>query len=73
MTYQELLVEHEAGIVTVALNRPDVRNVISDDPLMTELTELCAVLDATALIHTGDLLLVDGDLGVVRVLERGMP
>ncbi len=46
MTYQELLVEHEAGIVTVALNRPDVRNVISDDPLMTELTELCAVLDA---------------------------
>ena len=34
---------------------------------------VCAVLDATALIHTGDLLLVDGDLGVVRVLERGMP
>jgi len=46
MTYQELLVEHEPGIVTVALNRPDVRNVISDDPIMTELTELCAVLDA---------------------------
>ena len=31
---------------------------------------VCAVLDATALIRTGDLLLVDGDLGVVRVLER---
>jgi enoyl-CoA hydratase/carnithine racemase len=34
------------GVAVVTLDRPDVRNVISDDPLMTELIAACAYLDA---------------------------
>ncbi len=59
MEYEDLVVERQGRAVMVTLNRPDVRNVISDDPLMGELTELCSVLDA------------DPDVAVVVITGAG--
>lgn len=38
--FEALAVELDGGVLTVALDRPEHRNVVSDDPLMTELTTL---------------------------------
>lgn len=59
MDYQDLVVERQERTVIVTLNRPDVRNVISDDPLMSELTGLCSALDA------------DPDVAVVVITGAG--
>ena len=44
---RDLLVEIDAGVATVVLNRPDVRNVISDPPLVHELPLVLDTLGAS--------------------------
>jgi enoyl-CoA hydratase/carnithine racemase len=42
----DVSLEVSDGIATVTLERPDVRNVISDPPLVDELPQVCAMVDA---------------------------
>lgn len=41
---RDLSVDIDDGVATVTLERPDVRNVISDHPLVAELPRVCAAL-----------------------------
>lgn len=54
---RDLSVEVVDGVATVTLERPDVRNVISDHPLVDELPRVCAALTADpgvrAIVLTG--------------------
>ena len=43
--FKGLVVERDAGIALITLNQPEKRNVISDDPLMSELTKVFEILD----------------------------
>jgi len=43
---RDLSVDITDGVATVTLERPDVRNVISDHPLVDELPRVCAALSA---------------------------
>jgi enoyl-CoA hydratase/carnithine racemase len=43
--YDALTVAVDDGVALVTMTRPDTRNVISDEPLVTELANACAVLN----------------------------
>ena len=40
-----LVIQCDAGIATITLNQPEKRNVISDDPILSELTKVFELLD----------------------------
>lgn len=57
--FQGISIECCDHIAIVTMEQPDTRNVISDDPLMTDLTHACHMLDN------------DSDVGVVVITGRG--
>lgn len=57
--FSAIAVELQGGVATVMLDRPEHRNVVSDDPLMTELTRLA--------LAVGD----DAEVRAVVLIGRG--
>lgn len=44
MGYNEIIFEQEGGIATVTLNRPEIRNTITEQPMVEEICDVCRVV-----------------------------
>lgn len=44
MEYREILLERQGRIATLTLNRPDIRNALTDDAIIDEIVDACRVV-----------------------------
>ena len=72
--FKGIVVERDAGITLITLNQPEKRNVISDDPLMSELTKVFEILDVDentrVIILTGSGLSFSAGGNIEKMFNR---